>query len=1007
MKTILFFGRWFVPGLTFLLVLSALYSFAPAHATPSHVSEQDTNFVQEPITGTVYDIGGPIPGVTVRVKGTALSTITNEVGEYTIKAPPGSTLVFSYPGYENIEIKVQDQFVIDVELSEIIALQEAVINAGYYTVKDKEKTGSIARVTAKEIENQPVGNVLSAIQGRMAGVEITQSTGVSGSGFNIKIRGTNSLRREGNSPLYIVDGIPINQSTLTTLSGTILPYGDINPLNSLSPNDIESVEVLKDADATAIYGSRGGNGVILITTKQGRKGKVNINFNSSYSMNKVASKMKLLNSEQYLAMRKQAFENDGISEYPSGAYDVNGVWDNTRHIDWQDELLGRIASSSNIGVSIHGGNETTRFMVNLGHSENQSVFSDRFLYKSNNFLGSFQYNSPNGKFEVNGINSFSLQSNNIIQSDLTSQALRLPPMAPTLYNDDGSLNWENNTFTNPLVNLEGNYKNKSYNYNLSYNLKYNPIKWGYFKLQGGMTNTNFEEMALRPHTLYNPAFGLTPESSVSFKNNSNSFIYILEPQMGANHSWAENELDMLVGGTFQQQITSMVEMQGFGFESNIFLSNISAAKEVSVSQDVKSDYRYLAFFGRVNYKYNKKYIINLTGRRDGSSRFGGNNKFANFGAVGMAWLFSEETLFENLKVLSFGKIRASFGLTGSDQIGNYQYLDTYTVGYTQYGGITDLNPSRLSNPKFSWEKNQKKEVAIDLGFFSNKINLTAAWYDNRAGNQLVGIPLPSTTGFNSILANLPATVQNTGWEFDLNIKPFKNNTWVWESNFNISFPKNKLLSFPGIEGSTYANKYAIGQPTSIVKVYNFEGIDPQSGNYMFTDYNDDGIISSPNDNQIIKNIGIQFFGGWNNQLKFRNWDFNFHFQFVKQNQWNYLNKMAMPGTFNNQPVEVLNVWSLDNPNGEYIPYSTIVNQSHLQLMNSTKAISDASFIRLKNVQLSYSIPVDKHFIKEAKVYFQGQNLLTLTNYFGMDPEFTLSGYLPPLKTYAFGFQLNF
>lgn len=416
-------------------------------------------------------------------------------------------------------------------------------------------------------------------------------------------------------------------------------------------------------------------------------------------------------------------------------------------------------------------------------------------------------------------------------------------------------------------------------------------------------------------------------------------------------------------------------------------------------------------FARINYQYATKYILNLTGRKDGSSRFGPNNKFAYFGSIGAAYILSEEEFLKNSNVLSFTKIRASLGTTGSDKIGDYQYLDTYTVSSNIYNAIVGIKPTRLYNPNFSWEKTLKFETALELSFLKNRLNANFAIYSNSSTNQLVGIPLPFTTGFTSIQSNLPAKVRNTGLEIDLHSINLKGKNWKWSTNFNITFPKSKLISFDGIEGSTYNNKYVVGEPLSIVKVYQFEGIDPITGIYKFKDVNGDGKISSPNDNVIVENIGVRNFGGLQNNLSFKNWSCSILFQFVKQRNWNYNHIMSTPGTMNNQPIEVLDVWSQENPSGLYMSYSAggnaIKNTAQLNFQNSTAAISDASFIRLKNIQLSYKIPVSNSILADAIIYFQGQNLLTLTKYFGLDPEFLTQGFLPPLKTFSIGAQLKF
>lgn len=965
------------------------------------------------IHGTVSDYTGHLPGVSVYIKGTTQGTVTNGQGQYNLLVSPTDTLVFSFIGYQTQQVTLNGQLQFDIKLQEEIkTLSEVVVNAGYYTVKERERTGSISKVAAKVIENQPVNNVLSVVQGRMAGVNITQGSGVPGGGYNIQIRGVNSLRRAGNYPMYIIDGVPVSAETPSTLGGTIQPYAEISPLNAINPNDIESIEILKDADATAIYGSRGANGVILVTTKRGKvDSKTSFSINSSYGISRVANKMDLMNTEQYLEMRRQAFANDGISTYPANAYDINGTWDENRYTDWQKELTGKTASNSNIRLSVNGGSKTTHFLISGSHSKQTTVYGNDFNYKTNNLSWNLNHRSTDTKFALSASGLFSGQSNNLIQTDVSNQALRLSPNAPALYQEDGSLNWENNTFTNPVAAYNSTYSNTSKTFSNNLNMAYELFASVFLKVNGGINYQTFEEMALTPNTIYNPAYGITPSNSMATKGQNQRFSFLIEPQINYSYIHNDHQLEILAGGTYQQRKNTALSILGLGFETNVLITNLSAANTVLVRNEQSTEYRYAAFFGRINYKYKNRYIFNLTGRRDGSSRFGSNNRFANFGALGAAWLFSEENFLKNSSWLSFGKLRASYGTTGNDLIGDYQYLDTYTVSSTSYGGGTTLYPSRLYNPYFSWEKTTKLEIALETSLIKDRIQLNIAWYRNRSGNQLVGIPLPATTGFTTIQANLPATVENRGMELEFNSTPIQVKNFQWTSNFNLSFPKNKLVSFPGLEGSTYANTYVIGYPTSIVKVYNYEGIDPETGLYTFTDYNNDGTISSPYDNQIIEETGVKYFGGWSNQLSYKQLEFSFLFQFVHQKQRDYNASIATPGSMSNQPAAISEkIWSKDNPDGLYMPYSSGTNTQKNILQgyfrNSTAAINDASFIRLKNIQMSYRLPVNR-YVQDIRFYVQGQNLLTLSNYFGIDPEFTLSGYLPPLKTWSFGIQLNF
>ncbi|WP_312322505.1 SusC/RagA family TonB-linked outer membrane protein [Soonwooa sp.] len=973
------------------------------------------------VTGIVTQKGIPLSGVSVSQEGATEIALTNSSGKYQIQiVGENPILIFRYNDYDEKRVKVGSNQTINIEFKQKVeALEEVVVNAGYYKVKEKESTGSIARVTAKDIENQPVNNVLSAVQGRMAGVSITQSSGIAGGGYDIQIRGRNSLRTltnnavDGNQPLYVLDGIPMSSAVTSTFSAQILPLRNINPLNSISPNDIESLEVLKDADATAIYGSRGANGVILITTKKGSKNKSNITINSSLAFSSVTSRLKMMNTSEYIAMRKSAFINDNLSIYPATAYDVNGAWDESRYTNWQKELTGKTATTSNTSVGLSGGSDGWTYRVNITHNEETTVYPADYQYKNNSLSMGFTHKSKDKKLNISMANIFSQQFNNVINEDLTNTSLFLSPNAPALYNADGSLNWQNNTFTNPMAAIVATYQNDTKQINNSLSISYQIFPNINFNVNSGFNYQDFEEYNLRPHTRYNPAFNFTSSNgSNTFISSFSSFSYNVEPQLTADYILGRNKISFLLGATINSMETKQSSIQGSGFENNALMMNINAAKTKIFSDIISTDYKYVAFFGRLNYQLDSKYIVNLTARRDGSSRFGPNNRFANFGAVGAAWLFSKENFLVNRSWLSFGKIRGSYGIAGSDNIGDAQFRDTYSVASSSiYNGVVGLVPTRLFNGSFSWEKTKKLEFAVETSFFRDIIGLNVSWFRNRSDNQLVGLPLPATTGFTSVQANLAATVENKGWEFEFRATPIKNSSFSWQSGFNLAIPQNSLLAFPNLEGSTYANQFAVGYSTSIVKLFNFTGINPTTGMYSFEDVNGDGRISSPDDNKIIEDLSVKFYGGWSNRLRYKNWDLSFLFQFNKQKKYNYHSYMSVAGTMNNQPDFVTNVWSADNPNGYYMPYTTgtnsIKNAVHTNFTRSTAAVGDASFIRLKNVQLNYRIPLQTAVISDVTIYIQGQNVLTWTKYLGLDPEFVSTGYLPPLKTWSIGTQINF
>ena len=991
-----------LPGLLCLLMsLSALW----ASASP----------LQNQVTGRVTDTNdNPIPGVNISLKNTNTGTQTDLDGNFELVASPQDTLRISYIGFKTLLLPVGNQTRFSIQLEQNITdLGEVTINAGYYNTTRREQTGSIARIDTKSIEDQPVLNPLAAMQGRMPGVNITQSTGVPGGGFTVQIRGRNSLRADANEPLYVIDGVPYASETLgyNQVSGSIIPGSGFSPLNSINPADIKSIEVLKDADATAIYGSRGANGVVLITTKTGRAGETQYSVNINSGFSSVGHTANLLNTAQYLEMRREAFANDGI-DIPANAYDVNGTWDPNRFTDWQEILIGGQGHTLNAQASVTGGSIQTRFLLSGGYQRQSTVFPGDYAYGKGSVHLNLNHTSQDDRFKATISATYTSDQNNLPQSDFTRLSQQLAPNAPEIFNEAGDLNWENSTWNNPFASLVQDYIANTKTLIANGVLSYELLDGFTARMSLGYTTADVEESLTSPSTIYNPAFGLGPEISGLTLNTGNSASWILEPQLNWKESWEKHQLDVLVGGSFQAQQRSQFGQYGFGFASNALINNIAAASTVFILNNTSSQYRYAAAFARINYQYASKYLINLTGRRDGSSRFGPGRQFANFGAVGLGYIFSEEACIkEGLPFLSFGKLRGSYGVTGSDNIGDYQFLDTYATSTVSYDGSTTLIPSRLFNPDFGWETNTKLELALTLGFLKDRINTTVAWYSNRSSNQLVGIPLPGTTGFTSLQANLDATVANRGWEVELNTQNLNSKNWNWETAFNLSIPNNELLSFPGLETSTYANQYAVGQPLVIRKVYAFNQVNPETGVYEFEDVDGDGQLSSPNDRQSIISLAPKYYGGLSNRLSYKNWELDVFFQFVKQTGLDYTYQSGRPGGTANQSITILDRWQQSGDESRIQRFTSgrfnPANQAYTNLQNSNLLYADASFVRLKNVVLGYTLA--RPFLQTftCRFYVQGQNLLTFTPYAGNDPENQSTSILPPLRTLTTGVNFTF
>lgn len=987
-----------------LILLGCLLSATPIFSK-SLLRQQQSN-TQNVVRGTITDGANPLPGVTIAVKGKPNSgAISDYTGAFTITAAPTDVLLVSFIGFRTTEVPINGQEKITISLAyDTTTLQEVRVNAGYYSTKESERTGSIARITSKDIETQPVTNVLATMQGRMAGVNITQTTGVPGGGFDIQIRGRNSIRADANAPLYIIDGVPYASDAIGyAQTSTVFPTVT-NPLNSINPSTIESIEVLKDADATAIYGSRGANGVVLITTKKGKEGKTTFNLSASTGAGSVTRFMKLMNTEEYLATRRQAFLNDKITTFPAGDYDINGTWDQNRYTNWQKELIGGTSVMNELRGSVSGGTQYTQFLFSGSYSTQSTVFPGDFLYKKGNSQINLNHQSNDGRFRLVLSAGYTMQNNDQPAFDLSSEARNLPPNAPALYDAQGNLNWENGTWTNPLAKLYAESKSATKDFIANTVLSYEIIPNLILKSSLGYTDLQHMETRINPSTIYNPSFGITSTNSTLYLNNTKRNSWIAEPQLNWEKQLGGGKLGILLGSTFQQRNASRLFQSGNNFSSNSLIYDLASAATRQVQMSDETIYKYQAFFGRINYNHNDRYIVNLTARRDGSSRFGPGNQFANFGAIGAAWLFSNENFLKNSSFFSFGKLRSSFGITGNDQIGDYQFLDTYSSSGVNYQNIIGLQPSRLFNADFGWEVNKKWEAALELGFFADRLFLTSAWYQNRSSNQLVGIPLPGTTGFTQLQANLDATVQNTGWEFTLRTVNFSNSTFNWTTNLNISFSRNTLLEFPNLASSTYKNTYRIGQPLGIILGYHYTGLDPVTGIYQFQDYNNDGKLSAPDDRQTIIDLNPEFFGGFQNQLGYKNWKLDFLFQFVKQKRGSSGGNSGMV----NQPESFVNSWQNAGDTGPYqiqtAGYNTAAMTAQTLYTDSDAFFVDASYVRLKTIALSYAVPLKVSKVQCA-ITVNAQNMLTFTSY-DRDPEST-SGYLPPLKMMTAGIQLTF
>jgi TonB-linked SusC/RagA family outer membrane protein len=993
------------------------------------------------LTGQIADsLDRPLSGADVMLQGqNGKRTYTDNNGRFILKdVPSEGSLLIRLIGFESINVSYKGNSV-TIHLKQATSELDEVRVIAYGTTSKRLTTGYSSRVSATEIEKSPINNPLLALSGRTPGVFISQASGISGGALKVNIQGINSITK-GNDPFYVVDGVPYTSQLLPTLQPVLggvavvggESVGNGNPFSYINPGDIESIEVLKDADATAIYGSRAANGAILITTKKGKSGQTKIDVTVQSGTGKVGRKFDMLNTQQYIQMRQEAYKNAG-QPVPNTSSPKNGsnydltVWDQNRYTDWQKELIGGTANYTDIQASVAGGSNQTTFRLNGGYHKETTVFPGDYA----NIKGSVGINvnhvSINNRFRVQFNGNYLNNSNLLPYADLTGAALSLAPNAPALHTANGRLNWQRievnstthdsvSTFANPLSALEKTYKVNVNNLISNADLSYVLVKGLILKTSLGYTDMVTRELSTTPLTAYSPETVANNTRSADYGNGRiNSWI--IEPQLTYSFSLLKGHADFLLGSTFQETKKDFQKINGTGFSSDLAMQDYSSATTVISLPSVLTDYKYNAFFARLTYNWIEKYIVNFTARRDGSSRFGSANRFHNFGAVGAAWLFSNEDFIKNaLSFFSFGKLRGSYGTTGNDQIGDYNYLNSYTpiTGFeapVPYQGVAGLQPNTLPNPYLQWELTNKLQFGLDLGFFNDRILAAVNYYRNRSSNQLIGYNLATQTGFVSVTKNFPATIQNSGWELTLNTINIKHKKFSWTSGVNFTANKNKLTEFSNLSTSTYANTLVIGQPVNLLKIFNYAGVDPQTG--LFQYHAADGkLTSTPNatiDKTVFYTPSPKFYGGFHNSISYKGFDLDFLVQFIKQRALSYPlgTTFRLGANIWNVPAGVLDRWRQPGDNASVQKPSTSLFLLDAQL--SSYVYTDASYARLKNLSLSYSLPdewINKVKLERCRLFVQGQNLFTITKYKGLDPENASPGNLPPLRVITFGLQLT-
>lgn len=993
---------------------------------PPEMKPRNTPAVEKiTVKGIVMDEqDAPLIGATVKLKGTAIGKNTDLAGRFVLETKDTfPVLVVTFVGYEKLEVKVRNPGSGVVTLRLVTSsqdLDETVITA-YGTTLQRFNTASVSIISGREVGGYTGSNPILALQGHVPGLNIDLTSGLPGAAAKILLRGQNSLYN-GSDPLFIVNDMPLttyNQRTnILPFSGSNSNNGGLSSFTWINPADIASIKVLKDADATAIYGSRGGNGVIIITTKGGEQGKLKVNTSFTYGISNVSYMPEMLSTRQYLEMRNEGFRNDGV--LPNNIIDSKGfapdlkIWDTTKNTNWPKLLIGGTAQLTAAHISMSGGNKKTKLLLGGGYNKETSVFPSNLFYSKITSTFSFDHKSLDNKLQLGIHGNYSLETNHLFNAPLTS--LHHPSNAPDAFDSENKLKWS--AFAeNPLAGLLKKYDSKMANTLVNLKGSYNLFHGFWMRLGIGYNARRGEEHAIVPIAAQNPLLldVITGSSSLA---TSKMRSYLVEPQLEYSTLIRNSQLVLITGLSYQYMSTDIYAITGEGYTNDALLYSLDLAPFISSKMMEHIVYKYGGPFGRITYTLREKYIINLTGRRDGSSRFSPEHRFGNFGAIGAAWIFTEEPFIKKRIPFSYGKLRASYGVTGSDQIGDYKYLNTWSSSLVNsYQGLPAMAPDGLYNPDYFWERSKKLEIAIEFECFNGALFASIAGFRNRTDNQLVNYRLPGQTGYNNILKNFDATIQNKGLEIVINYDLVKKPFFKLNAGFNLTIPDNSLLRFKDLSTSSYNGTFVIGQSIKVLNKLESQGVNPGTGLFVLKDA--DGVPGyTIADCRVIGDLDPDYYGGFHVDLEYRGIGIEIAGEFKKQLAPNYLYvtyiNNLLPGTMFNQQVLVLDRWQKPGDDARYPKYSASLtgdvygNKNHI--VTSNKAYSDAGYFKLRDLTISYTLKhrTDwKMKFETVRIFCKAQNLFTVTPYKGGDPEIANPIVLPTLRTFAAGIHVAF
>lgn len=1033
------------------------------------------------VKGTVKDnLGEGVPGASVQVKGTSQGTITDLDGNFAFSVPnKNATLVISFIGYVTVEQKVDTQKPMVITLREDTKTLDEVVVVGYQEVRKRDLTGSVAKANMENLLAAPVASFDQALGGRVAGVNVTSSEGTPGGTMNIVIRGNNSLTQD-NSPLYVIDGFPVEDPSIAS---------------TLNPSDIESLDILKDASATAIYGARGANGVVIISTKKGKIGKPQLSYDGNFGVQHITRTIPMMDAYEFVKLQNEMYpdvtKNSYLMNYEGKQWSLED-YKNIPQYNWQDEIF-RTAWQQNHTVRLMGGTEGIRYNASLSYFDQQGTLLKSGYQRMQGRMNTVvRRNKLNMSLTANYSRSIQTGStpsensysgmNNLFYSVWGYRPVTAPNQPLSYLMDhatDETVNGSNDYRFNPIMDLKNAYR-KNYINNLQMNgfAEYEVLKGLKVKISGGYTyDARKQDVFNNSKTRYGNPTSTDKVNAQIVRGerltwlNENTVTY--QTNIKKKHFF-----NALAGITFQNSDYEIYSFRTTHIPNESLGMAGMAEGTTGTNSSVKSSWAMLSYLARLNYNYKSKYYATASFRADGSSKFSKGNRYGYFPSASLAWTFTEEDFMRPVKsVISSGKLRLSWGLTGNNRIGEYDYyallealksrVGAYSASTPNPGGVYPFDktptvgtiPISLPNPDMKWETTEQWNLGVDLGFLNERIEVTMDIYRKTTKDLLLDASLPYSSGFYSAMKNI-GKVRNDGLELSLNTVNIKSRNFKWETNFNISFNKNKVLelaenqtalltSAPFDQNYNNQSSYIakVGHSMGMMYGYMYEGTykyedfnksgnsytlkagvprfstenNTQPGMPKYKDLNGDGVIDS-NDRTVIGRGLPVHTGGFTNDLSYKGFDLNVFFQWSYGNDIINANRLFFESSNNrsrelNQYASYANRWTADNPTSD-IPAAT---NSASNRVISSRIVEDGSFLRLKSVTVGYTLPVKlikKWNINKARVYVAAQNLWTWTSYSGYDPEVSVrssspltpgldySSY-PRAYSFSFGLSLGF